>query len=1350
VDQTINMDWVDRLGADLRTCWRFGQRLPVEEYLKQDARLPSSGEAVLVLIAHEVEARRELGERPVVSEYLLRFPHLASRLRKRFPDESSPTAVDPACHSDNGESPSHTQPVSAAGESRAAADASHAATLSFAGTPRASPPAATAPSPREAGGEGSHATTVSFPGLAADPKAPADRSHAATLSFPGLAASAPKPDPSSAEHRQTLSLPVPSGQPVAETPTVDLPRSGAARGETLSHIPGATDREFFPTLNVRVKASLPRMPGAPDVPGYTILGELGKGGMGIVYKAEQSGLKRLVALKMILSGERARNDEIARFRSEAEAIARLDHPNIVKIYEVGEFDGQPYFSLEFVEGGSLSHHLRKNTLAPREASRMAEVLARAMHAAHERGIVHRDLKPANILLTADGTPKITDFGLAKNLGEDAGKTRDGQVLGTPSYMAPEQAAGEIEIIGPPADTYALGGILYEMLIGRPPFKGASVMEVLVQVRMDEPMPPRTLDPKVPPDLQTICLKCLEKLPAKRYASALDLAEDLRRWQAGEPIHARAATRRERLWKWVKRHPLKAAAVGTSAAALCFGVVALCFFGLYQSQQVRLARKVLENYEGAQRSADRGQQLMTEGQWEGAVAALTEARGMVGSEEKLADVRGRIDELLVDAEKGAAQQRAKRRHEQNVKTLEHYTQEALAQTSPVNGANADWKRVRQLAQSGLAAFGMDDPARLAPDIDRASCDEQAAGDITENCSLLLLVLADATAHVAGADEKPVEQAGQALAVLKRTAPLFERPSRALRVQRARYLKQEGQAAAAAAEEAAAANVKPATSLDWLLLGIQCLGDETGRGRDVKQALEHFTRAVDGRSGSFWPHYYLAVCNTFADRERDLKAARSELTLCAGLRADFEWVYILRGFVQGELDAFAAAEEDFARAEQIVKRNANVDAEYILRVNRSAVRFRRAGPPATPADLRAAQLAEAARDLEEAIRLKPNTLMAHVNLGQVRQRQRQPDKALAEFTRAVQLRPGMPALYRERARLHQERQDWDAALADFERAIALDRPAGDKLLAEDLTSKGRLLWQQQKPVEALAAFDAALVASSEHPAAAPAAQMARAELLLEMKRFPEALTALDGFLERQKTSDAYLQKTSEAQLQRISYAHRVRGQVRTHLGNLAGAVDDFSKAIDLTKPPDSKLYAHRGWVYLVSNAPRIAVHDFDKAIELDPANGDAYNGRGFARARLATTLESKSAGQALIKGAVADADDALRLEKEATPRTLYSAARVYAQAFAALGPAVRNEPATLQKQRARYKSRAFELMRAALDLVKPEQQAGFWKDYVHTDEALNALRPLPQFGELASRYGRGQRVLYKNEAPKGPNP
>lgn len=300
---------------------------------------------------------------------------------------------------------------------------------------------------------------------------------------------------------------------------------------------------------------------------YELESEIARGGMGVVYRARQSSLNRIVALKMILAGNFAGKAGVARFRREAEAAAKINHPNIVPIYEVGEHDGHHYFAMRLIEGSSLAGTLRELSSNPRAAVQLMSKIARAIHHAHQHGILHRDLKPANILIDGDGEPFVTDFGLAKSVEGDSALTLSGAVMGTPAYMAPEQASGAKQLTTA-ADIYSLGAILYEILTGQPPFKGGTVIETIQQVMNDEPRPPRELVRRVDRDLETIALKCLEKDPARRYGSAEALAADLDRWLNQEPITARPVSTFERVVKWTRRRPAPAALVVVSFAAVC--------------------------------------------------------------------------------------------------------------------------------------------------------------------------------------------------------------------------------------------------------------------------------------------------------------------------------------------------------------------------------------------------------------------------------------------------------------------------------------------------------------------------------------------------------------------------------------------------------------------------------------------------------------------------------------------------------------------------------------------------------------------------------------------------------------
>lgn len=398
---------------------------------------------------------------------------------------------------------------------------------------------------------------------------------------------------------------------------------------------------------------------------YELLEEIARGGMGVVYKARQVKLNRIVAVKMIMAGQLAGEVDVKRFYSEAEAAAILDHPGIVPIYEVGQYQGQHFFSMGFVDGGSLADRLRDGPLPSREAADLIKKIAEAVAYAHEKGVIHRDLKPANVLLSvvtgqsssdmgrssATGTtgpgqlthdqrpntsavvPKVTDFGLAKKLDADSNLTGTGQILGTPSYMSPEQAAGKTAAVGPASDVYSLGAILYSTLTGRPPFQAASVMDTLRQVLEQEPASPRQLNSAVDRDLETICLKCLQKEPQRRYESAAELAKELARYLNHEPIMARRLGPLDRSWRWCRRRPLVAGLLATAAMAIIVGTAVSGYFAVLADRRARLASQHRQRADErlTQAHITNGQRCVDAGDLLGALVWFNEARKLEASD-----------------------------------------------------------------------------------------------------------------------------------------------------------------------------------------------------------------------------------------------------------------------------------------------------------------------------------------------------------------------------------------------------------------------------------------------------------------------------------------------------------------------------------------------------------------------------------------------------------------------------------------------------------------------------------------------------------------------------------------------
>jgi tetratricopeptide (TPR) repeat protein len=1077
----------------------------------------------------------------------------------------------------------------------------------------------------------------------------------------------------------------------ADTPAAG---DGEMSAREIPATPRDTAEEASPSVPPAITTALPgegspppvAVPGAPIIAGYEILGELGHGGMGMVYQARHVRLKRLVALKVILPGTKARLATPERFRIEAEAVARLQHPNIVQIYEVGEQGGRPFLCLEYVPGGSLAQKLAGTPQPPDDAARMVQTLARAVHAAHGRGIVHRDLKPANVLLMTDGTPKITDFGLAKQLDRDEELSRSGEVKGTPSYMAPEQAAGKTREVGPAADIYALGAILYDLLTGRPPFKAATAVATLAQVIDHEPVPPGRLHPKLPRDLETICLKCLEKDPRRRYATAEALAEDLRRFLAHEPILARPVSVATRALKWARRRPAEAALVAVLALAVPGALIGVLIhrdlqaqFRLRESQRgLAEQQHLLEQRAAVQALMLKGQGAFAREDWQDAKLHFTTAQGKIDREPKLADLGAQVESLLVEvnrrledqARRASAAERfetfkVRRDHALFLGTLTLFTGRVKA---------ADLEATQAAVRDALALFGASVDSEEPLAVASSSFNAAQRAEIATGCYEMLLTLAEVVAQVLPAQppDRRREQAEQAMRILDRAATLGL-DTRAIHQRRARYLAQIGDEAGTRRERLRAEAIEPSTATDFFLLGTE-----------GSRRIADFEEALRRQPNHFWAQFELAMCYLQLQR---WDAAKASLTACLGQRPNFACIYPLRALAHAELREFAAAEVDFRKAEGL---QPDEYTRYSLLVGRGVMR------------LAQKRYDDAVADLQAAMNLRPDWYQARVNLAQVYQKQDKLDAAREQLDQAIGHEPALALLYRERARVHRRCGDREAALRDLDRAIRLD-PLGS-LAASNHAERGRIMQEDGRLQEALRAYDTTLVL---RPDLAYVYRW-KAETLTQLADAgPDASRELQQQIVR--VLDAYFETGPPA-----ADLFRARGQARSKLGDFGGALDDYTHALGIE--PDSATHAARGWTYqLAFDASALALRDFEAALRLEAKNGDAFNGRGFARVQL---------GQD-VRGAVTDAEEALRLDPQGS-RTLFNAARTYAQAVGRFDARTTPRDLTLAR-RGQYQDRAVQLLRQAVGCVPAARRRSYWRT-IEADTALDPIRPCSGFHQL----------------------
>jgi tetratricopeptide (TPR) repeat protein len=926
------------------------------------------------------------------------------------------------------------------------------------------------------------------------------------------------------------------------------------RDELDMLFPPATGADTIPGAHPRENAALPRAPG------YELLGELGRGGVGVVYRARHLRLNRLVALKMLLAGPCAGPGEQERFLREAEAEASLRHPNIVQLYDVGEVDGRPYFTMELVEGGSLASKLAGAPLPARQAAALVAAVADGVQAAHEAGIVHRDLKPANVLLTADDTPKVTDFGLARRLEGGGGLTLSGAPVGTPSYMAPEQARGEMGAVGPAADVYALGAILYECLTGRPPFRAETAAATLQQVVADEPVTPARLNPRIPRDLETVCLKCLHNDPYRRYDSAAALAEDLRRFDRGEPIAARPASRLERAAKWARRRPA-AAVLLASGLLMIAGVTGAAVW--YVGDRARL------RYEDGLRSVEvqnRGREVNR-----AANDALDQA------EFHLKDLRARLDdplrvrELLSDIDRWhliveqarQAWQRAQSARAGNEALVTDQAQARIRTVeTTLSGEYTGYLLARELDDLLAEAFMSFDgrrsrfrttKAKYATffsllGVDVAQADKVRLGPVIASSPIRFALVAglDNWADFTALANAEDPQLGLLLELARAADPDPWRDRF-----RAPAAWRDRDALIGLTREVDVERQSPTI--------LATLGRRLSKSGGDPAAL--YKQAVLCHPRDFWLHLHAA----FNSGEPGLRVGLYLAAVAIRPRSpvaysDLASILLQQNDVQGALIA----------ASQAIAVDSNfAPAYYALG---SALSEQKDLPRAVSAFRKASEL-------------DPDSVGAFLNLGKALGRQRDWASAGAAYRRATELAPLSGTAFQHLGEALREQKDLAGAVAAGNKATELDPTS-----AEAFNQFGQTLYRCGKRREAVAAFSKAVELN-------PRFAVAYSHLgnsLMALKDLPGAIAAFKKAIELDPT---------------FASAHNNLGATLRESKEVPGAVAAYRKAIELD-PSYAAARSNLGDALLRQGDWPGAVAAAQKAIELDPQSAAAYINLGIA--------------------------------------------------------------------------------------------------------------------------------------------
>jgi tetratricopeptide (TPR) repeat protein len=1062
-------------------------------------------------------------------------------------------------------------------------------------------------------------------------------------------------------------------------------------------------------LKGSLSATVPTSPSAakgklPQVPGYEILGELGRGGMGVVYRARQLGLNRMVALKMVLNSQ-ASESELERFRLEARSVATAQHRNIVGVFDVGEFNGLPYMALEFVEGGPLDNRLKGEPQEPQFTARVMEQVCRAMAHAHSLKIIHRDLKPANVLLTKEDLPKVTDFGLAKELDAEDGHTRTGSIMGTPSYMPPEQAEGKAKELTAVADIYSLGAILYEFLTGRPPFKGRTLLETLEHVRKKDPVAPVDLNPTVPIDLQTIALKALEKDPEKRYQTADEMAEDLAAFGRGDPIKARPITRWQKTVKWARRNKALATLAGVAAAfflVVLGGSIALnAAYGVAERNRLALQRQVEAARESGRDALQVATAAMAERRFEDARNGLesglaTLAAASSGHEEargELEDLTAELDKVLVEAKQHLATDKL-------VGEFNRSHDAALfAHVNQVGADPADLrKNLREATGQAFSLVKLDASAdKPAPVFDQYfRKDEQ--DKIRARCGELMVILADVEN-----DEGDFADAKKHLEMAKGLMPIDR-----LYHQKLAYYSLKSDPETSRREKALADKGQASTATEWFLIG-----DEYFKAKEFGKAADAFREALVLDPRHFWSQYFLA---TIALGRGEYGAAHSGFLVARSIQPDFPYCDVMLAVCEARMGDLEEADRHFQRAE------AKVGQTNVFLVNRATVRAEQAQKLlAAKRDAEAKVLLEQAEvDLKKAGELAPS-VEGLTSLGTVQQLLGNTAAAQRCLKQAVEAYPKAPAgTWKTWAQQLAKAAGQDpAALVEAANAYreAANREPDPKKVSEYALDAGNQFLQAGKLEEGAAQIQRALLSDPENPGAHLAMGNVQFVGGMKMPRNDAAGKKLLG--EAAESFRRYLDletsRKAEVKPQQALAWERL-GTIQARQGDMVAALASQTQALALD-PKTPSIRRMRGW-NLMNQWRTAALSDFEEGLKENPAADDRIDlhlGRGYLLAQKGD-----------VAGALSDLKQIEQLSKD-KPMNLLNASTILAQVAGqqrkSKGPQSEDAKKTVEALSG--------LVVAAMEKIPAGSRASIWTRF-KADEGFDPVRDMEGFQSLDKKF------------------